>query len=425
MTVDYKIGKRLQDAGAAALRRMEALTTRLDVEDRDRMTAAEQLEFNKLDAEAKRCAAGLADYHRQRDEELRTMRVTETGNPNSMAYSGSLESAPSAKWIDRNTGEEIELLSPSQRMPVRSGKPRLHLGRALVGAITGRWAPESEAERLAMGGNTNIGGGVLVNDELSADIIDLARAQAVLFRAGAKTIPMTSDTLKIAKIAADPVLQNKGENVAFSGTQVTFGAIGMMANTIGNYVVVSRELVEDAPNAADLIQQTLAKALAVALDVLGLTGSGSATLEGLTTRSDIGNTGSVGTLAWSHLQTAVTGIRKANLEPNAYVCSPTTQNRLASLTTGDGTNAAKMWLPPPANVAQLEQLTTTSCPDGTIVCGDFTKAIFGIRQEAMIEVTKEGINTFQSHQLGIKITWRGDFNLTLPLAFYSLTGISG
>ena len=310
-------------------------------------------------------------------------------------------------------------------MPVRSGRPRLHLGKMIVGAVTGRWDEESQAEKLAMGGSTNIGGGILVSDELAADIIDLARAAAVLFRAGCQTIAMKSDTLRIAKINADPVLVDKAENAPFSGTTVQFGALGLMAHTVGNFILVSRELIQDSVNAAALIQQTLARALAVSLDSLGLNGSGSGTLQGITSRSDIGTTGSIGTVGWSDLQTAVTGIAKSNLKPNAYICSPTTQNRLASLTTGDGTNSAKLWLPPPRNVEPLEELTTTSCPDGTIIVGDFTKAIFGIRAEAEIQITQEGAGTFQANQVGIRIVWRGDFNLTLPQAFYALTGITG
>lgn len=188
---------------------------------------------------------------------------------------------------------------------------------------------------------------------------------------------------------------------------------------------MSRELVEDAPNVTELIESVLSKALAVKLDSLALTGTGSAQPLGLLNYPGISSTGSIGTVAWSNPQTAVTAIRNANIEPNAYVCNPTDQNRLASLVTGDGTNAAKNWLPPPSNVASLEQLVTTSMTAGSMVFGDFTRLMFGLRSEARIEVSTEAGTSFAAHQALIKITTRWDMNLEHVEAFYLLTGITG
>ena len=443
---DHKAAMRLLDERAAVLLKAKAIPARCRTEGRQNLTLAEEQQFDAHMGRINSIDVELAAHNKQRDAEKR-LRIID--DPNQLAHENSMyggqrtqtgiqkmassmstytrdkfdQGDPESVWLDRQ-GNEITMLSPSQQMPTPRSK-RLHLGKYLVGAITGRWSDDSEAERLAMGGNTNIGGALLVPDVLSNEIIDLARAKSVLFQAGCRTIPMTSDNLTLARVITDPSFQVKAENAAFSGTQVSFDGIGFFARVIGNYVLASRELCEDAPNAADLIQETLAKALAVALDDYGLVGTGSAQPVGITNYpTGVGNTGSIGTLAWSHLQTAVKGVRIANGEPNAYVCSPTTQNRLASQVTGDGVNASKNWLGPPRNVEQLTELVTTNCPDGTIIVGDFTKAIFGVRQEASIEVTREGAGTFEKHQVGIKIVWRGDFNLSYPSHFYTLTGIT-
>ena len=225
-------------------------------------------------------------------------------------------------------------------------------------------------------------GGVLVPDELAADFIDHARAKMVCLRAGARTIPMISDNLTIARVTTDPVFVVKGENTQFPGSSVGFDAIGLFPLVIGNYIPVSRELMEDAPNASDLLQSVLTKSLAVAIDSLAINGNTSAKPDGLLERSDITATGSVGTLAWSHLQTAATAIRNSNIEPTSYFVSPTRQNTLASQVTGDGVNSSKTWLPAPSNVADLAQFSTTTMPDTTIIVGDFTELLFGVRTEA-------------------------------------------
>ncbi len=48
----------------------------------------------------------------------------------------------------------------------------------------------------------------------------------------------------------------------------------------------------------------------------------------------------------------------------------------------------------------------------------------GLRQAARIEVTTDGGNRFNNHQLGIKITTRADFNLEHSQSMNVLTGIS-
>jgi hypothetical protein len=49
-------------------------------------------------------------------------------------------------------------------------------------------------------------GGAFVPAPLSAEVIDLLRARSVAFAAGAKTVPMTSQTLKFARVS-DPTFE--------------------------------------------------------------------------------------------------------------------------------------------------------------------------------------------------------------------------
>ena len=80
------------------------------------------------------------------------------------------------------------------------------LGRFIAGKITGRMKQDAPAEYelAAQGGFDNTAGGFLVPDVLASSVLDAARAKTVVMAAGAGTIPMTSDSLRIPTVETDP-----------------------------------------------------------------------------------------------------------------------------------------------------------------------------------------------------------------------------
>lgn len=170
----------------------------------------------------------------------------------------------------------------------------------------------------------------------------------------------------------------------------------------------------------------LAAAIGNKLDRLMLLGDASqeAPMIGLAVHEGVGKTESVGAVDWLDLHDGVVEIQNANGEPNAYISSPTIRGDLATLTTGDGTNAAKTWLGPPATVAPLSPYTTTACPNDYLFIGDFTQAVFAVRQYAEIHVSTEADEAFERNQVKIRITWRGDIGFLRPDWFFRLEGIT-
>jgi HK97 family phage major capsid protein len=142
------------------------------------------------------------------------------------------------------------------------------------------------------------------------------------------------------------------------------------------------------------------------------------------TASGISETGSVGAIAWEDLSAAVTDIQTSNFEPNAYVLHPDIAGDLAVLTSGDGTNSAKLWLGPPPNVAPLTQLVTTNISNASAIVGRFDQFVWAIRQGALIEVSREAGDSFAKHQVLIKLTWRGDTGALRRDAFHRLVGVT-
>lgn len=113
-----------------------------------------------------------------------------------------------------------------------------------------------------------------------------------------------------------------------------------------------------------------------------------------------------------------------NFEPNAYVTSPTIAGDLDAITSGDGTNSAKLWLGPPPPVEPLTRYVTSNVPDTTIIIGDFTQLVIGLRQQPLIEISTEAENAFSKHQVLVKVTFRGDCQCLHSNAFHTLDGVT-
>jgi HK97 family phage major capsid protein len=336
---------------------------------------------------------------------------------------------PQATWHDKN-GQAIRILGKGQRLSdlpenrtAAAAVPN-GFGHFLAGLIDPGRRKHAPAEiRAAMSESAPGAGGVLVPSQLSAQIIDAARAASVCFRAGAKALPMASATMDLARVTTDPTFVTHGENESITESDVVFDAISLVSRTIATRIIFSRELAEDASNLVELIGDVCTRALAAELDRQFLVGAAGTEMMGIITNPSIGSTGSVGAIAWGDLLTALAGIEASNFTPNAYMVDPTISNDLNALTSGDGANSAALWQGPPPGVDKLERLVTSNVTTANIVMGDFSKLLVGLRQDALVEVSAFG-DGFDTHSVHLKITWRGDCALAQPLAFYWLGGIT-
>lgn len=287
-----------------------------------------------------------------------------------------------------------------------------------------RHAPDAIKNFMSSTDNTK-GGYATAGPELSSEIIDLARAQSVVMRLGARTVPMTTAEMTFAKVASDPTIQVKAENAAFTEREVGFGQMVLSAYTIGTLVTCSRELAEDAPNFAELISAVIARALAVELDRYTLQGSGSVEPVGLINDSGIDSTGTtgIGALEYTDLAAACEAIRVRNHEPSGIVLHPSSHSDVLLSTVGDGTTSERSWLLKAPTLEGVNMLATTNLPSDSGIVGDFSKLIWGIRTAATVEADMSGTR-FEKHQIGFKIFFRGDFGVTDVNAFHKLSGIT-
>ena len=114
----------------------------------------------------------------------------------------------------------------------------------------------------------------MIPTPLAADVIDLARNQTRVLQAGAITVPMATATLKYARLSQDASAVWTAEQADIALSAAAFDSVTFTAHKLAALVAIDNELLEDAANADATIQNSIAKALALALDYGGLYGSG-------------------------------------------------------------------------------------------------------------------------------------------------------
>jgi len=155
---------------------------------------------------------------------------------------------------------------------LEAGK-RLSFGKAILGMATGNWKGREE-ERDAMSTSAD-GMGNLISEELSSEIIPLALNRSQVMVAGARVIPFDEKTLLIPKVSESFSAEFKAENEKFSDATMTMTGVELSAKVIGILCKISVELAQDGHGVEELIENEIAKQIALGIDSAALDGDGS------------------------------------------------------------------------------------------------------------------------------------------------------
>lgn len=423
---------------AACRKTASAIDKRAKDENRD-LTDDEQNQFDKLihyvdgaseemndrDARGKRGPYSTAEYIPGQSDR------NDTGN--------------GPAFRDLKTGEEIRGLTRGDKMPHEgfadpSDELRdVSVGDLAQGLISGKFPNDGSrhlaattkseavgAELRTMAEGTNSLGGFVVPSVLSSGFIDLARNQMSTMKAGAVTVPMTSQTLDIGRIATDPTASWKNENAALSSSDTTLERVQFTARTLGTVIKLSRELWEDSPNISNVINRGLSRAMALEMDRVALVGSGSAPEpQGIWNSSNVQTYSASSTATYSMVSQAVEKVRIANHEPNAMIARPQSYGTIDRLI--DSQNQP---LRPPPSYAGLQHFPSMQVPldtnqspadEAIAFVGDFSNLLFGTRTTMSLAVSTSASDAsddaFPQYQIWVGAWLRIDVQLAHPEAF--------
>jgi len=378
-------------------------------------------EFDVLMAEVDDLAAQIDEAKDQSEAEEARMAKRPGVNPGTVRTGGEEEpvevvtgivpEARMADWARREYHQDAETYRG------------LSAGRFLRAMVLGA---TNDLERRALAGGTDSAGGFTVPTVLSAELIDLMRAASVASRAGARTVPLTSDSNVVARLATDPTPAWRQENAAITEADPTFDAVTFTPQSLAVLVKVSRELLEDSINLETELPRILTSALAQEWDRVALIGSGSAPEpRGVLNQSGILTTALDGAITnYAPLLTARTKLLSANHLPTAIIAHPRDEGTLAGLTATDDQP-----LMAPRQISEVPMLTTTAIPtdagvgddESVVFMGDFTRLMLGVRSQIRVEILRE---TFAgNHQYGFVCHLRGDVQVSHPKAFHTTTGV--
>lgn len=337
---------------------------------------------------------------------------------------------------------DVRVLAPNDKLADAAGRAlpdgikaeELSLGRLLRGLVTGSWDGAEAEKRAVMVEGTSSLGGVLVPTPMAAQVIDLARNKAIVFQAGASTVPMTANTLKIGKVTGDLTAHWRAENEAIGASEMSFDCLTFEAKALAAICTISIELLEDAANVNALIENSIAQALALELDRAALFGAGTGSeplgLNGVAGVQAVSmGTNGAALTTYAPFTTALQKLLEKNATPGAFVFSPRTWAALDGLknTLGDP-------LTPPASYAGAAKLVSNQIPNtltqgtannaSSIFTGEWSGLMVGMRSSLTLEASRvAGTDAFSKMQVMIRAYLRADVQVARPDHFAKIVGI--
>jgi len=413
----------LRQRRATAREASDAILNRAATEERD-LTADELREYQVRVVEQREADDAI---EAERDREVAELRAAATRRPTGPAV-------PHEPVLTREQSVEAWCQQRGLFEPPAEGG-RLSFDRYLRGLVTGRWDGADHERALSEG--TLTAGGHLVPTPLSARVIDLARNATRVFQAGAVTVPMTAQTLRLARLTGEGTPAWKAENAAITDADMTFDSVTFTARTLVRLVKLSVELFDDSdPSAEDVIARSFAAQVALELDRVALRGTGTApeprgvlNTSGITTTTHGANGSTITTTSaydW-HLDAAGV-VRGNNFMPNAHIQAPRTSVSLSKLR--EATTSAYL-APPPALLPMLttKQVpinltvgTSTDCSE--IYTADWSNLMVGIRTDFQLLFLRERFLA-DNLQYAFLAFLRADIQLAQPSAFVVDTGVRG
>lgn len=336
---------------------------------------------------------------------------------------------------DRGTPIVKKGESFAEKVVARHGRPlgvsnNVSLGGLMHGMLGG---PVTHDVRAALTEGTDSQGGYTVPTHLTAGFIDALRQKTAVFEAGANVMPLETQTTNIARLDTDPSWAWRAEGASVTESTPSFSNVTLVPKSLAVLVKASNEVLQDSVNIEQILFQSLVNSAAVAIDNAVLTGSGSGNEPlGILNTSGIANV-DMGTNGdqmsdFAPLIDAYYQVQKENAnDPTAAVMHPRTFKDLARMTEDSGQPLIMADM-----IKDLPLLTTTGMPidetKGTstdassVLVGDFSQVIVGIRQDFQLEVLRELYRS--TLETGFIAHLRVDVAVTRPQHFCRIEGVT-
>lgn len=337
----------------------------------------------------------------------------------------------SSGYVDAETGEPVRMYGSDEQIAAdshtRIGAPSV--GALIAAKLTGTSNPEI---RNTLSEGTDSAGGFSVPSYVLPQFIDKLRAKTQLINAGARTLMLDTKKTTIVRTDTDATAAWRSENGALVASDPVLSAVDFVPQDLHVLVKLSRELFADSVNIQSIIEKSIIGAMSVELDRAGMFGSGSLPEPlGLFNTSGIGSV-SMGTNGatptnYDDLLDLLYALESNNASPSALIWNPRTARTYRKMKT-----TTNEYLEAPSPLDTLAKLDTNSVPINqtqgtasgvcsTVLMGDFTQAIVGIREAITIRFLTE--KYVDNGQYAFVAHMRADFAFEHPASFAALIGV--
>lgn len=231
--------------------------------------------------------------------------------------------------------------------------------------------------------NSSDDSALFTDDFRGGDFIDALRNASSVMQAGARMLSGLSGDVKIPKkTAASSAGWIASEGGASSESEMTVGSVSMAPKTLGAFTDVTRQLmIQSSMDVEALIREDLAEAIALAIDLAGLEGSGSSGQP-----TGILNTTGVNTVTnfaganptFAEVVTLETAVAEDNaLLGNLAYILPAAMNG-ALKTTEKATGTAQFVAEPGGTINGYQSIVTNQGTAGNLYFGNFADLLIGM-----------------------------------------------
>lgn len=276
--------KALLDELASVVAEMEAMQEEAPAEGAEPMTEEQEASLRSLTERAGKLQDQIEFLRKVEAKSLELRAVLERAAPARVIEATvTTEETPA---VEKRTVYAVPKSHGNLRA-FRNAEDAYRAGMHIKGFLLGdaearRWCYDHGVESRAQGSGTNAAGGVLVAEELSREIIRLVEEYGA-FAANARRMPMTSETMLMARRKGGLTARAVGENVEVTPSDVTFDNVELVAKIWGVANRTPMSLIEDSViDLADLMAQETAQAFAEAVDNAAFIGTGSQAYHGVT-----------------------------------------------------------------------------------------------------------------------------------------------
>ena len=349
--------------------------------------------------------------------------------------------------------EEMEKKTRERKHAGVSGledeKEKFSLFKAIYAIGTGDWSQaqfEADVFRQTrdLATTPDSSGGYLVPIQAIPELIEMMRAEAVVFQMGATLLDnLVGSPVEIPKQTGGATAYWVGENEPLSGSDQTLGQLQLTPKSVGALVKLSNRLLRmSSPSAEQMVRADIARVVALAIDLAALRGSGAsgqptgiANTPGINTKAFSVNSPSFDYFFDMEYELAVDNALRGKL---GFVFHPCVKRSLSKLKVAQFSgDSGGEYIIRPMDAAQLQAYIgypfamTTQIPINLGVGANETEIFLGNWQELIVGQwagisilpSKEAGDAFAKNQTWIRIITDVDIGLRHAESFCLGSGV--